>query len=140
MDERETAKEKAPEAGQAGPSSPGRKLRPSTVEAIREDLERQRAFSAQFLERYFPRIANRGSVEYEDIDEMTLDQADAMSYSLAKSIRSFKKDAGRARARGVALLKDESNGDDADQYEIKGRQYAAALRDLCAVFGLDVTV
>jgi hypothetical protein len=140
MEEAERTRSVTPTNDAAAQPSPGKKLRPSSVEAIREDLERQRAFSVQFIERYFPKIATRGSVEYSDIDDMTIDQADAMSYSLAKSIRSFKKDAGRARARGVGFLKDEGNGDDSDQYEIKGRQYAAALRDLCAVFGLDPPV
>jgi hypothetical protein len=102
---------------------PTRRLRPSTVEAIKED----------------PKMAPRG-FEYSDIDEMTVDQADAMSYSLAKSIRSFKKDAGRARARGVGFLKDETNGDDAEQYEIKARLYTAALKDLCGAFGLETPV
>lgn len=128
---------KEPSDERAKPSRNGRDLRPSTAEALKEDLERQRQFSAQFIERYFPKIADRGSVDYSEIDEMTYAQADAMVYSLAKSIRSFKKDAGRARARGVGFLKDETNGDDADQYEIKAKQYSAALRDLCTVFGIE---
>jgi hypothetical protein len=114
-----------------------RPLRPSSTEAIKEDLERQRAFSPQFVDRHFPEILARGSIEYRDIDEMTLDQADAMSFSLAKSIRSFMKDAGRARARGVGFLKDQTNGDDAEQYDIKAKQYSAALKDLCDAYGLD---
>lgn len=117
--------------------APGEKLRASTVEALKEDLERQKAFGAQFLERYFPEIVSRGSIDYSDIDRMTPRQADAMVYSLARSIRQFKKDAGRQRARGVALLKEENGEDEGEQYEIKARQYAAAVRDLCAVFGIE---
>jgi hypothetical protein len=123
----------------AGPNTPilRRPCRPSTIEALKEDLERQRAFSPQFIERHFRDAAARGSIEYKDIDELTLDQADAMSYSLAKSIRSFKKDAGRARARGVGFLKDQSNDSEGEQFEIKAKQYAAALKDLCDAYGLD---
>jgi hypothetical protein len=132
-----TKGEATPPTNDANNRALGERLRASTVEALKEDLERQKAFGAQFLERYFPEITARGSVDYSDIDHLTPHQADAMAYSLARSIRQFKKDAGRQRARGVTLLKEENGEDEGEQYEIKARQYAAAVRDLCTVFGLE---
>ena len=116
---------------------PGQRLKPSTSEVAKEDLGRQLAFQAPFVPRHFPEVAQRGRVEYRDIDYMTKEQADAMVYSLAKSVRSFKKGGHQRAVPGLGLLEPEEAEDKTDRYEIKAKQYVAALRDLCQVFGLE---
>jgi len=116
---------------------PGRSLRPITVEIIREELERKRAFPGELVEMYFPSVVARGCVDDRDILDMSRTQADAVTDSLAKGFRSFSKDSKRLQANGEGLTID--NGIlCVNHYEINARQYAVALRDLCDKFQLRV--
>ena len=122
-----------------GSGRPGRSLRPITVEIIREELERKRAFPGELVDLYFPTVAERGSVEDNDIGEMTRAQADALSYSLAKGYRSFSKDSQRLQSNGEGLSLDGGILF-VNHYEINARQYAIALRDLVDKFDLTLDV
>ena len=115
--------------------SPGLRLLPSTIEIIRSELKRQMTFQGEFIDQFFPTVRARGSVEYLDVENMSLGQAEAMSFSLARSVRHFERDARKRRgvSERAAPISEEGL---ADYYEIKARQYAGALRDLCRAYGL----
>jgi len=114
---------------------PGLRLLPSTVEVIRGELKRQLPFRGEFVDRYFPAVRKRGSVEYIDIEIMTRPQAEALAFSLDRSIRHFEK---TARVRRHARQSEESEGElpSVDPYEITSRLFVAALADLRSTFEL----
>ena len=125
------------QAERATPNNSDRRaLRPAIVELIREALEQYRAHNPAFIERWFPAIAQRGSVDYDDIERMSPDQADAMRYALAQSFRYLRRQDDQARGRSRSQLLNEGSDDEPSQHLVKARQYAEALHELCAIFGM----
>ena len=121
----------------ATPSSGERRaLRPATIELIREALEQYRAHNTGFIERWFPGIAQRGSVDYDDIERISTDQADAMRYALAQSYRYLRRQDDQTRGRSQSQLLREDDEDGPSQHLVKARQYAETLHELCVVFGM----
>jgi len=53
-----------------------RKLSPGSVETIRNGLFYYRTERPAWIERYFPAIARRGYIDYDDIDAMSKEQAE----------------------------------------------------------------
>ena len=117
-------------------------LRESTIEVIRADLQRQSIYSPGFVERYFPDVALRGRAEASDVVRMSRAQADAVSYSLARSIRTFYRGAEHAgEAPGEAAPQGDGMTESAvGRFHVKSLRYAAALRDVCAAYGLESVV
>ena len=129
--------ESGAEAERTEPSGVERRpLRPAVVELIREALEQYRAHNAGFVERWFPQIAQRGAVDYDDIERMSPEQADAMRYMLAQSYRYLRRQDDQARGRSKSQLLEDEGDDEPTQHRVKARQYAEALHELCAVFGM----
>ena len=124
------------------PDLVGSVLRESTIEVIRADLERQSIYSPGFVERYFPNVALRGRAEASDVVRMSRAQADAVSYSLARSIRTFYRGAEQAGfPRGeVDSREDGMTESTVSRFHVKSLRYAAALRDVCAAYGLESVV
>ncbi len=112
-----------------------RPLNPATVELIREAMEQYRSHNTRFIERWFPQIAERGYVDYDDIERMTPGQADAMRYALAQSYRYLRRQDDQTRGRYEANLLGEGE-DEPTQHKVKARQYAEALHELCTIFGM----
>jgi len=125
------------ETGPATDGLVGSRLQPATVEVLRVDLERLRAYSPGFVERYFPSIVIRGRVDSSDIVAMSRAQADAIAFSLARSIRAFSLSAEQesANSRDVPS-KGAVLAGGACHFLAKSQRYAAALRDLASVFGV----
>ena len=108
-----------------------------TEEVLRADLRRQVLHSPGFVQRYFPTMMAESRVAAFDFSTLTRDQADALAFSLTRSVRVFLDKAREART-GVTSSADspEISWDVADRYEERARQYRSALRDLCSAFGL----
>ncbi len=111
-----------------------KELRPGTVETIRTLLAKQREFQPSWLERYFPGIPQRGSVEYADIEQMTPRQADAMRHNLIEQIIYAKRQIRKIRGRGSPTAREEDSDD--TEWPVRAQLYDEALRDLCETFGL----
>ncbi len=61
-------------------------LRPGTVEALWGLLELQWRFRPRWIERYLPAIAERGTLDYGDIEGITPNQAHALRSLLLEQI------------------------------------------------------
>jgi len=115
-----------------------RPLRSSSLETIRSDLERQLLYSPEFVARYFPVIASRGVVSSGDVEGMSTTQADAMAFSLGRSIRCFAREEERQRLRRVAFPPLARGAPPPSKNTTKALAYVAALRDLCEAYRLEV--
>ena len=115
---------------------PGKKLKPSTVQTIYEQLEFQRVNRPSWVAFHFPRIDERGRIEYGDIEGITEREADSTRHLLASQILFGRKKLARQQSRAVGFLRDEENGDGASEWEIRNKQMEEALADLCAVYGM----
>ncbi|SRR6266516_4894839 len=114
----------------------GARLKPSTVETVRDQLEFQRYSRPSWLEYHFPKISQRGTpVEYEDVLTMGEREADSVRSLLASQIVFGRKKAGKAQARALTLLSEEDSGQD-NEWSVRVAQFEEALRDLCGVYGL----
>ena len=59
-----------------------KRLKPSSVETIRAQLEFQRSFHPEWIAFHFPAIEDRGTpVEYADVVNMTAEQADSVRHN-----------------------------------------------------------
>ncbi|MGI0054585.1 MAG: hypothetical protein ACREBZ_02545 [Thermoplasmata archaeon] len=115
------------------PEPKGHRLRPLSVEVIREVLTQGYEHSPQFVEHWFSIIAQRGAVTYSDVEEMTDDQADALRYEMARNYRYFLRQDGILRGKTEGRLLGEPNAEPT-HHAVKAKQYAEALKDLCRVF------
>ena len=129
-------RERASDEHATKPESKGHRLRPLTVEVIREVLSQSYEHFPQFVEHWFPAIPQRGAVTYSDAEEITDDQADALRYEMAKNYRYFLRQDGILRGRTEARLLGEPDTEPT-HHAVKAKQYAEALKDLCHVFGLE---
>lgn len=109
-------------------------LNPGTVETIRTLLNTQREFQPSWVERYFPEIMARGSVDYADIERMTPLQAAAVRHQLIEQIIYAKKQMRKSRVRGVSIREDSDSEE--SEWPVRAELMDEALADLCAVFGL----
>lgn len=115
-------------------------LKPSTEEALLDQLEWMRQFDVRALERYFPKIAETGVVDYALLDRLSNHQADALRFQLSKAIRFVTKQMGRQQARQVTFLSVPGTVDHVTLHvsheEIKQRLLIDALSDLCSAYSL----
>lgn len=118
---------------------PLRSARASTIEVIRDHLEFKRAKEFAFIERYFPSVADRGSLEYADIEGMDERQADVLAYDMGKAVRYFRS-RNQVQRAGIAQFSKEDAESEPSPFSIKARQYTVALRELCNVYGLECPV
>ena len=113
------------------------KLKPSTVETIRGQLEFQRSQHPGWIAYHFPEIDGSGMpVDYEDIDQMTEREADSVRHLLLGSIVYGRQRIRKLRANSMALFNGTTDGGDDSDWSIRVRQFEEALSDLCAAFGL----
>ena len=83
-----------------------RKLSPGSVETIRNGLFYYRTDRPAWIERYFPAIAQRGYIDYEDIDAMSEEQAGATRLLLTDGLVYWLSKLRKARAAGISLRPD----------------------------------
>ena len=121
----------------AGTSHPGRSLSSSTLEAIRSDLDRQLLYSPEFVARYFPEVAARGSVTLSDVERMNRHQADAMAFSLGRSLRCFAREEERQRVRRALCPPLSAGTPRPGKNTAKAVVYVAALRNLCETYHIE---
>ncbi len=112
------------------------RLKPSTVETVREQLEFHRWYNPTGFAFHFPKIAERGTtVEYEDITSMTNIEADSVRHLLVNDLRYARKRSGAHMARAVSFLSDADAGRD-NEWSIRATLLEEALADWCCAFGL----
>lgn len=111
------------------------------METIRHHLEMQLSLRFHWVERYFPAVAERMSLAYTDIDEMSQEQAQAVTYLLVEKLLFYERASQKARARSVRFEepKDSNESDDA------GPRMAlwlcqTALKELCSAYDLESPV
>ena len=95
-----------------------------------------RSFRGEFVDQYFPEIGRRGYVEYVDVEEMTRSQAEAIRYSLSRSIRHFERKV-RKGSSGKTGVERASTEEFISSEAVKAAQYRAALEDVCSTFDLE---
>jgi len=114
-----------------------RKLRPGSVETIRNGLFYYRTERPAWIERYFPAIARRGYIDYEDIDGMSEDQAEATRLLLADGLVYWLSKLRKTRAAGVSLFLERSDDEDAGlECQIQIKKHKEALADVCRAYDL----
>lgn len=114
----------------------GTRLKPSTVETIREQLEMQRLFKPTWIEFHFSKIAQRGTpVDYEDVTGMTDREADSVRHLLGSGISFGRKKVGRLMAKSLTLLSESDAGQN-NEWSVRVHQLEEALRDVCVAYDL----
>lgn len=114
-----------------------KELNPGTVETIRLLLTTQQEFQPAWLERYFPEAAKKGGVGYQEVEKMTLTQAQAVRHLLIEQIIYARKQMRRSRGRGGGHGQGAPDeGDEGSEWPIRAELDNEALKDLCAAFGL----
>lgn len=116
----------------------GTLLRPATTGVVRQALNHYLAKERDFMGAYFPLIVARGYATFDDVFQLSADQADALRPIMAESIAHFHKEAGREEARNVHLT-ERTPIDPAfvPRGTRKAKLWTEALRNLCEVFGLE---
>ena|SRR2546425_7450950 len=114
----------------------GKKLKPSTIQTIYEQLEFQRVNRPSWVAYHFPRIDERGRIEYGDVEALTEREADSVRHLLSSQILFGRKQSARQRSRAIGLLRDNEDENGASEWEIRNKQMEEALADLCEVFGM----
>jgi hypothetical protein len=116
----------------------GKLLRPATTGVLKQALNHYLAKERDFVGVYFPLIVARGYSTYDDVFQLTEDQADALRPIMAESIAHFYKEDGRERNRNVGLLdhRPVEQGFESRAAK-KAILWTGALRDLCSVYGLE---
>ncbi len=113
-------------------------LRPATTGVLRQALNHYLAKERDFVGVYFPNVVARGYASYDDVFQLSDDQADALRPILAESITHFHVQAGREEARNTHLTQrtpiDESFVPRAAR---KANLWTDALKNLCETFGLE---
>lgn len=124
-------------AGSGERSCGPRRLHPGSVETIRNGLYWYVTKRRSFVERYFPAAAQRGTVEYEDIDMMNLEQAEAARVLLEEGLTHWQSKSRKLRALAASPFRDRSSNEDPNlDCRIQIRRHMEALKDLCGVYGL----
>ena len=121
-------------------SSSDRPLLSTTLETIRSDLDRQLLYTPEFVIRYFPAIATRGFVTLSDVEGMNRTQADAMAFSLGRSLRCFAREEERQRVRRIVCPPVNQRALPASKNLTKALSYVSALRNLCDAYGLETVL
>ena len=113
------------------------RLKPSTVETIRGQLEFQRSNRPESFAYHFPRIDSAGMpVDYADIEQMTEREADSVRHLLLGSIVYGRGRMRKLRAVSLSAFNATASAGDAGEWSIRVEQFEEALADLCAVYGL----
>jgi len=114
-----------------------RDLSPGSVETIRNALEYCRSERPVWIERYFPEVAQRGYLEYADVEQMDGRQAEAVRYLLADQIMFWRMKRRKAQASSVTFGPEEIGDQDRDlEWRIRLRLSSEALAELCCVYSL----
>lgn len=116
----------------------GKQLARSTIQTILEQLEFFQTQRPQWVTYHFPKIDQRGRVEYSDIETMTRQEADSVRHLLASQILHGRRKIWNRKAQSVGFLnKDEADEEDSDnEWIIRVRLLKEALEDLCKVYSL----
>ncbi len=116
----------------------GKQLARSTIQTILEQLEFFQTQRPQWVTYHFPKIDQRGRVEYSDIETMTPQEADSVRHLLASQILHGRRKIWNRKAQSVGFLnKDEADEEDSDnEWIIRVRLLKEALEDLCKVYSL----
>lgn len=126
------------EAGGDSSARRGEKLRPSSVGVLRQSLNFYLHKERDFVDVYFPEIARRGYATWHDVFELTDRQADALRPIMSDSVEHFRRQDARERNRNVNLLTREVlDPEFVSGPARKAKYWTEAVRDLCAVYGLD---
>jgi len=113
-----------------------RRLKPSTVETIRGQLEFQRSDRPVAFAFHFSQLEDRGMpVDYADVENLTEREADSVRHLLASSIAYGRGRIRRAQALAISLNGGKPEQQN-DEWQIRVKQLEEALADLCAAFGL----
>ena len=117
--------------------SVSRKLSPGSVETIRNGLFYYRTDRPAWIERYFPAIAQRGYIDYEDIDAMSEEQAGATRLLLTDGLVYWLSKLRKARAAGISLRPDRpAEGELGLECQIQVKRHKEALADVCRAYDL----
>src|SRR5437867_9819394 len=112
-----------------------RDLSPGSLETMRNALEYCQSDRPVWIERYFPEVAQRGYLEYADIEQMDRRQAEAVRYLLADQIMFWRMKRRKAQASSVAFVTDEISDPDRDlEWRIRLRLSSEALAELCCAY------
>lgn len=130
--------ERTPREDQQTTERKGKLLRPATTGVLKQSLNHYLARERDFVGVYFPIVASRGYATYDDVFQLTDEQADALRPILAESITHFYKEDARERNRSIGLL-DRRPLDPSFESRAakKAKLWSDALKDLCTAFGLD---
>jgi len=104
-----------------------------TVETILSLMGQQLKHKPQWVERYFPEVANRGYATYEDVDGLNQRQAEALRWLLLDQIAYGRKQMGMKPA--ILLEKDSASG----PWPIKVAMFEEAFEDLVRTFRLSAS-
>ena len=114
-----------------------RKLSPGSVETIRNGLFYYRTERPAWVERYFPAIARRGYIDYEDIDAMSKEQAEATRLLLTDRLVYWLSKLRKTRAAGISLLPDRPAEEELGlECQIQLKRHKEALADVCRAYDL----
>ena len=114
-----------------------RKLSPGSVETIRNGLFYYRTDRPAWIERYFPAIAQRGYIDYEDIDAMSEEQAGATRLLLTDGLVYWLSKLRKTRAAGISLLPNRPAEEDLGlECQIQVKRHKEALADVCRAYDL----
>ncbi len=114
-----------------------RALRPGSVETIRNGLFFYMTKRPSFVERYFPAAAQRGTLEYRDIDRMSPEQAEAGRVLLEEGLTHWLSKSRKIQATRASIFCEQSSAEEPDlECRIQIRRHREALKDLCAAYGL----
>ncbi len=111
-------------------------LKPSTIQTIYEQLEFQRVQRPTWVAYHFPKIDQRGRVEYSDVEGMSAREADSVRQLLANQILWGRKNIAKQKARSVTLVDDNEPDEGDSEWSIRVSLIEEALQDLCDVSGL----
>jgi|SRR2546426_4717364 len=112
-------------------------LGPGSVETIRNALEYRRAQRTAWIERYFPEVAQRGYLDYADIERMDRHQAEAVRYLLVDQILFWRMKKRKAQISSVTFLPDPRDQDRDLEWRIRLRLSCEALAELCSIYSLE---
>ena len=114
-----------------------RKLSPGSVETIRNGLFYYRTDRPAWIERYFPAIAQRGYIDYDDIDAMSKEQAEATRLLLTDGLVYWLSKLRKIRAAGISLLPNRPAEEDLGlECQIQVKRHKEALADVCRAYDL----
>ena len=117
--------------------SVSRKLSPGSVETIRNGLFYYRTERPAWIERYFPAIARRGYIDYDDIDAMSKEQAEATRLLLTDGLVYWLSKLRKTRAAGISLLPNRPAEEDLGlECQIQVKRHKEALADVCRAYDL----